>query len=189
MASQTSFFVYMYIYTDVSSDFYRYIPAFVTHNQYGSGRLIKLEREESINVRSVVQIQPLLFLRCTHTQTHTEKTLYFLFFFFSLFLMQLSEQNEQKNTQPLPQKNPQKNRKTYGWMDGCCWERSRGPPTHKKKRRDGSVQSSLVDGGGAHLAQHQQEKHSQNEKVKPIVEQKYRIKEKEINTENKVSLT
>jgi hypothetical protein len=103
--SQTSFFVYVHIYTDVLQTF-TYIPAFVTHNQYGSGRLIKLERrvDKRPQCRSN-SASPSTLYPVVHTQTHKEKTLYFLFFFFFLFLMQLSEQNEKKN------------RKTYGWMD------------------------------------------------------------------------
>ena len=137
------FFVYVrtYIYTDVLQTFI-YIPAFVTHNQYGSGRLIKLERRVDKRPQCRSNSASPSTLYPVHTHKHTKRK---LSTFFSLFLMQLSEQNEKKKTHPSP---PLK------LMDGCCWGRQR------QKRRDGSVQSSLV--GGAHLAQHQQEKHSQN---------------------------
>lgn len=95
--SQTSFFVYGHIYTDVLQTF-TYIPAFVTHNQYGSGRLIKLERrvDKRPQCRSNSASPSTLYVpSSTHTNTQRENFVLSFFFFF-LFLMQLSEQNEKK---------------------------------------------------------------------------------------------
>ena len=106
-----------YIYTDVLQTFI-YIPAFVTHNQYGSGRLIKLERRVDKRPQCRSNSASPSTLYPVHTHKHTKRK---LSTFFSLFLMQLSEQNEKKKTHPSPP--PQ----TYGWM-------LLGPPTPKKKR-------------------------------------------------------
>ena len=101
------FFVYVrtYIYTDVLQTFI-YIPAFVTHNQYGSGRLIKLERRVDKRPQCRSNSASPSTLYPVHTQTHKEKTFYFLF---SLLNAIERTEREKKNTSLPPPSNL--------WMD------------------------------------------------------------------------
>ena len=110
-----------YIYRR-SSDFYIYSRVRDSQSIWWSGRLIKLERrvDKRPQCRSNSASPSTLYVpSSTHTNTQRENFVLSFFFLFSL-LNAIERTEREKKQENL-------------WMDGCCWERSRGPLMQKKK--------------------------------------------------------